>query len=258
MSAYWTAARKAKVLEMSKDREIVSTPYTRAMRVLIVEDNRDLAANLVDYFQAQGHIVDNAMDGITGLHLAVTGEFDAIVLDLALPGLDGTELCRRLRAEGRATPVLMLTARGELEDRILGLDIGADDYLVKPVPLKELDARIRAQVRRARGGLEQPRLQVSDLVFDERTMKVTRAGQPIMLTRLGYQLLRVLMRESPAVVSRQRLETEVWGDQPPETDSLRSHIHLLRRAIDHPFSAPLLHTIHGVGYRLASDLALST
>jgi DNA-binding response OmpR family regulator len=226
------------------------------MRVLIVEDNRDLAGNLVDYLQSQGHVVDSAMDGITGLHLAVTGDFDAIVLDLALPGLDGTQVCRRLRAEGRATPVLMLTARGDLEDRIQGLDIGADDYLVKPVPLKELEARIRAQVRRARGGLEQPRLQVADLVLDERTMSVTRAGQAIVLTRLGYQLLRVLMRESPAVVSRQRLETEVWGDEPPETDSLRSHIHLLRRAIDHPFPMPLLHTVHGVGYRLAGSSAI--
>jgi DNA-binding response OmpR family regulator len=226
------------------------------MRVLIVEDNRDLAGNLVDYLQSQGHVVDSAMDGITGLHLAVTGDFDAIVLDLALPGLDGTQVCRRLRAEGRATPVLMLTARGDLEDRIQGLDIGADDYLVKPVPLKELEARIRAQVRRARGGLEQPRLQVADLVLDERTMSVTRAGQAIVLTRLGYQVLRVLMRESPAVVSRQRLETEVWGDEPPETDSLRSHIHLLRRAIDHPFPMPLLHTVHGVGYRLAGSSAI--
>jgi DNA-binding response OmpR family regulator len=223
------------------------------MRVLIVEDNRDLAGNLVDYLQSQGHVVDSAMDGITGLHLAVTGDFDAIVLDLALPGLDGTQVCRRLRAEGRATPVLMLTARGDLEDRIQGLDIGADDYLVKPVPLKELEARIRAQVRRARGGLEQPRLQVADLVLDERTMSVTRAGQAIVLTRLGYQLLRVLMRESPAVVPRSRLESELWGDQPPETDALRAHIHLLRKAIDHPFPAPLLHTIHGVGYRLAKD-----
>jgi DNA-binding response OmpR family regulator len=111
-------------------------------------------------------------------------------------------------------------------------------------------------VRRARGGLEQPRLQVADLVLDERTMSVTRAGQAIVLTRLGYQLLRVLMRESPAVVSRQRLETEVWGDEPPETDSLRSHIHLLRRAIDHPFPMPLLHTVHGVGYRLAGSSAI--
>jgi DNA-binding response OmpR family regulator len=227
--------------------------YTRAMRVLIVEDNRNLAANVVDYLKSRGHVVDVAMDGVTGLHLAVTGDFDAIVLDLGLPGIDGTELCKRVRAAQVATPLLMLTARGELEDRIGGLELGGDDYLVKPVALRELETRIRALVRRAQGGLPQPRLQVADLVMDERTMSVTRAGQPIALARLDYQLLRVLMRESPAVVPRARLESELWGEEPPQTDALRAHIHMLRRAIDHPFSAPLLHTVHSVGYRLAED-----
>ena len=226
------------------------------MHVLIIEDNRHLVANLVDYLESRGHAVDTAMDGITGLHLAVTGDFDAIVLDLGLPGLDGTEVCRRLRIEGRTTPVLMLTARGELEQRVEGLDLGADDYLVKPVSLKELEARIRAQVRRARGGLEQGRFQVGDLLLDERTMKVTRAGRSVALPRLDFQLLRCLMRESPAVVSRARLEREVWGEEPPETDALRTHIHTLRRAIDGPGLEPLLHTVHGVGYRLASDDAV--
>ena len=221
------------------------------MRVLIVEDNRNLAANLVDYLKSHGHVVDVALDGVSGLHLAVTGSFDAIVLDLGLPGLEGTELCRRLRAAQVATPVLMLTARGELEDRIGGLELGGDDYLVKPVPLRELEARLRALLRRSQGGLPQPRLQVADLVLDERTMSVTRAGKPIGLARLDYQLLRILMRESPAVVPRSRLETELWGEEPPETDALRAHIHMLRRAIDHPFSQPLLHTVHSVGYRLA-------
>lgn len=223
------------------------------MRILIVEDNRNLAANLVDYLKSRGHVVDLAMDGVTGLHLAVTGDFDAMVLDLGLPGMDGTELCRRLRAAQAATPVLMLTARGELEDRIRGLELGGDDYLVKPVPLKELDARLRALVRRAHGGLPHPRLQVADLVLDERTMQVSRAGQAIPLARLDYQLLRVLMRESPAVVTRPRLESELWGDEPPETDALRAHIHILRRAIDLPFPVPLLHTVRSVGYRLAKD-----
>lgn len=223
------------------------------MRALIVEDNRNLAANLADYLQSRGHIVDLAMDGVTGLHLAVTGDFDAIVLDLGLPGLDGTELCRRLRAAQVATPILMLTARSELEDRINGLELGGDDYLVKPVPLKELETRLRALVRRARGGLPARRLQVADLVVDERTMTVTRAGKPIVLARLDYQLLCVLMRESPAVVSRARLESELWGEDPPETDALRAHIHVLRRAIDHSFHPPLLHTVHSVGYRLAED-----
>lgn len=223
------------------------------MRVLIVEDNRNLAANVVDYLKSRGHVVDVAMDGVTGLHLAVTGDFDAIVLDLGLPAMDGTELCRRLRAAQAATPVLMLTARGELEDRIGGLELGGDDYLVKPVALKELETRLRALVRRAHGGLVQPRLQVADLVLEERTMRVTRAGQPIPLARLDYQLLRVLMRESPAVVPRARLESELWGEEPPATDALRAHVHVLRRAIDHSFPAPLLHTVHSVGYRLAKD-----
>lgn len=229
----------------------------RRMRVLIVEDNRHLASNLVDFLESHGHTVDTAMDGITGLHLAVTGDFDAIVLDLGLPGLDGMQVCRRLRDAGRATPVLMLTAHGELEQRVEGLDVGADDYLVKPVALKELEARIRAQVRRARGGLEHTSLQVGDLLLDERTRKVSRAARAILLPRLDFQLLRVLMRESPAVVPRARLEHEVWGDEPPETDALRAHIHTLRRAIDPPSLKPLLHTVHGVGYRLASDDALS-
>lgn len=222
------------------------------MRILIIEDDRDLAANLVDYLEARGYMVDAAGDGLTGLHLAATQAFDAIVLDLGLPGLDGRELCRRLRAGGNATPLVMLTARGELEDRVGGLELGADDYMVKPVSLRELEARVRAQIRRARGGLDAPLLQVADLVLDDRTMTVSRAGTEIPLTRLDYQLLRVLMRESPAVVSRARLEAEVWGDHPPETDTLRAHIHRLRKAVDRPFVQPLLHTIHGVGYRLAS------
>lgn len=227
------------------------------MHLLIIEDNRQLAGNLVDYLESRGHSVDTALDGITGLHLAVTGDFDAIVLDLGLPGLDGTQVCRRLRAEGRSTPVLMLTARGELEQRVEGLDLGADDYLVKPVALKELEARIRAQVRRSRGGLEQGRWQIGDLSLDERTMQVNRAGRSIPLPKLDFQLLRILMRESPAVVPRARLEREAWGEEPPETDALRTHIHTLRRAVDPPDLKPLIRTVHGVGYRLANDDALS-
>ncbi|MEX0731226.1 MAG: response regulator transcription factor [Aquisalimonadaceae bacterium] len=227
------------------------------MRILVVEDNRDLAGNLVDYLEARGHTVDLGSDGLTGLHLAATHEFEVIVLDLGLPGLNGIELCKRLRSEGNATPVIMLTARGEIEDRISGLDTGADDYLVKPVSLRELEARIHAQARRARGGLDQRRLQVADLVLDEQTMTVSRGGRPVPLTRLDYELLRVLMRRSPAVVSRSTLEAELWGDQPPGTDTLRTHVHRLRRAIDRPFSQPLLHTVHGFGYRLVSDDAVS-
>jgi DNA-binding response OmpR family regulator len=245
---------------MSRKRQIgcgraPERSYTPAVRILVVEDNRNLAANVLDYLKSRGHVADVAMDGVTGLHLALTGDFDAIVLDLGLPRMDGTELCKRLRDAQVATPVLMLTARAEIEDRIDGLELGGDDYLVKPIALRELEARLRALVRRSQGGLPQPRLQVADLVMDERTMQVTRRGHPIALARLDYQLLRVLMRESPAVVPRARLEAELWGEEPPQTDALRAHIHVLRRAIDHSFSPPLLHTVHSVGYRLASENA---
>jgi DNA-binding response OmpR family regulator len=227
------------------------------MHVLIIEDTRDLAANLIDYLAACGHAADTAMDGVTGLHMALTGEFDAIVLDLGLPGMDGTQVCEALRKAGCSAPVVMLTGRGDLEQRVEGLELGADDYLVKPVALRELEARLRALVRRATAGAHAPVLQVADLELDERTMSVTRAHLPITLTRRDYELLRALMRASPAVVSRARLERELWGDEPPNTDALRTHVHTLRRAIDKPFGLKLLHTVHGFGYRLAADDALS-
>lgn len=221
------------------------------MDVLLIEDNPDLAGNIVDYLESRGHRVDLARDGLSGLHFAASKAFDAIVLDLGLPDIDGVELCRRLREEGLATPILMLTARGELDDKVLGLEAGADDYLVKPLSLRELEARLRAQVRRAAGGLEQQRLQVGDLLLDERTRQVSRQGRRIALAPLDYQLLRLLMRASPAVLPRERLESLLWGDDPPDSDALRAHIHRLRLAIDRPFDVPLLHTVPHVGYRLA-------
>ncbi|MDN3518518.1 response regulator transcription factor [Aquisalimonas lutea] len=223
------------------------------MKVLVIEDNADLAGNIVDYFEGHGHVVDVAADGLGGLHLAITEQFDAVILDLILPGMDGMRLCEHLRSQGYDVPILMLTARGELEEKVSGLSVGADDYLVKPVALRELLARIQAQVRRARGGLPLRRWQVGDLCLDERTMTVHRAGCEITLTRMDYEILRILMRESPAVVTRARIESEAWGDNPPASDSLRAHIHRLRGAIDRPFRSSLLHTVHGIGYRLASD-----
>lgn len=228
-----------------------ASTYHVSMHVLIIEDHRDLAANMVDYLQARGHVADAAGDGITGLHLAVTTNPDVIVLDLGLPGLGGMELCRRLREEGISTPLVMLTARCEVDDRVVGLLSGADDYLIKPVALRELEARLLAQLRRARGGLEYPRLQVADLVVDDRTKQVTRAGREIELARMDYLLLFILVRASPAVVSRAQLESALWGDDPPGNDVLRVHVHRVRRAVDHPCKKALIHTVHGVGYRVA-------
>ncbi len=222
--------------------------------VLLVEDHRDIAEMVYEFFEQRGYTVDYAADGVTGLHLAVTNEYDVIVLDLMLPGLDGVDLCRRLRDDARRdTPVLMLTARDTLDDKVLGLEAGADDYLVKPFEIRELEARIRALLRRHRGTVAQETYTVGDLTLDTGTLKLTRAGQSLTLTPIGLKLLTVLMRESPKVVSRQQIEHEVWGDVLPDSDTLRSHLYNLRKIIDKPFDRPMLHTIPGAGYRLAAD-----
>ncbi|NHC06198.1 response regulator transcription factor [Azonexus fungiphilus] len=222
------------------------------MRLLIVEDNSDILANILDYLEAAGHVVDCARNGPGGLHLALTGHYDLIVLDIMLPGMDGYQLCRSLREAGCQVPVIMLTARDALDDRLQGLRSGADDYLVKPFALAELEARIEAILRRTRGARQ--RLQVADLVLDLDSCRASRGGQPLRLNPACLKLLETLMRKSPGVVRREALETALWGDDPPASDSLRSHLHLLRQAVDKPFPRPLLHTVHGVGYRLGEDI----
>jgi len=223
------------------------------VRILVIEDNRDILANVLDYLQLKGFSVDCAQDGLSGLHLASTGHYDLIVLDIMLPGIDGYQVCKRLREDGRnEVPILMLTARDALDDRLQGLQAGADDYLIKPFALSELVARIEAILRRSQGSRKR-QLKVADLVYDLDTLHVSRAGQPIKLNPLGLKLLAVLMQKSPAVVRREALEDALWGDDCPDSDSLRSHIHQLRQVLDKPFACPLLHTLHGVGYRLAEQ-----
>lgn len=223
------------------------------MRILVVEDNRDILSNVMDYLQLKGHTVDCAQDGLGGLHLACTGQYDLIVLDIMLPGIDGHELCRKLRVDARNDiPILMLTARDALEDRLQGLQAGADDYLIKPFALSELMARIDAIMRRVRGA-RQRLLKIADLSYDLDTLQVIRAGQTLKLNPLMLKLLGVLMQKSPAVVRREVLEAALWGDDLPDSDSLRSHVHQLRQVVDKPFDKPLLHTLHGIGYRLAEN-----
>jgi DNA-binding response OmpR family regulator len=220
--------------------------------VLLIEDHRDIAEMVGSYLEEKGYTVDFAADGVTGLHLAVVNDYDAILLDLMLPGLDGLAVCRKLRQEARRdTPLLMLTARDTRRDVVAGLDAGADDYLVKPFDIRELEARVRALVRRGRGRVAAEVLQVGDLTLDTASLLVQRAGQTLNPTPTGLKLLAVLMRASPRVVSRQELEREVWGDLLPDSDTLRSHLYSLRKTIDKPFATPLLHTLHGAGYRLA-------
>jgi DNA-binding response OmpR family regulator len=220
------------------------------LRILIVEDNSDIAENIGDYLEVQGHIMDFALEGIGGLHLALTQNYDVIVLDIMLPGMDGLTFCRKLRNEGgKHTPVLMLTARDTLSDKLEGFDAGADDYLVKPFALEELAARIGALVKRT-DNLKRSLLRVANLEMNIGSMKVQRAGKKIELNRACLKILEMLMRAHPNMVTRQEIEDALWGDMLPGTDSLRSHIYTLRRAIDKPFKQNLLQTVHGVGYKL--------
>jgi len=224
------------------------------MRLLIIEDNPDIVANLYAFFEPKGYVLDSAPNGYTGLGLATQHQYDAVVLDVMLPGLNGVELCHKLRNELHlSTPVIMLTARDTLSDKAAGFDAGADDYLVKPFSLQELEMRLKALVRRARGtGQGTAVLRVGDLVFDTSTYTATRAGKPLALTRTGFVLLRCLMREAPRLVSRDTLEHEVWGDDRPDSDALRTHLHALRQALDKPFPFAMLRTVPGIGYKLLS------
>lgn len=226
------------------------------MRILVIEDHRDIAANIGDFLEDQGHEVDFAADGITGLHLAVSQDFDIIILDLNLPGMDGLEVCRRLREEAqKSTPVLMLTARDSLDQKLAGFDSGADDYLVKPFALQELNARLSALGRRQRKP-DNRVLIVDDLEYDLDTLTVRRASQQLTVNPTALKILQVLMEAAPAVVTRADIETRVWGEELPDSDSLRVHIHSLRQAIDKPFDKPLIHTRHGIGYRIADPDAV--
>ncbi len=226
--------------------------HTGKISILLIEDHKDIAEMITFYLEVRGYQLDYAADGITGLHLAVVNSYDAILLDLMLPGLDGLSVCRKLREEARLdTPLLMLTARDTQDDKISGLDAGADDYLVKPFDICELEARLRALVRRGRGAIATDKLHVADLTLDTGTLEVERAGRRLTLTPIAMKILIVLMRAAPRVVSRSELERAVWGDILPDSDTLRSHLYTLRKTIDKPFGRPLLHTIHGAGYRLA-------
>ena len=224
------------------------------LNILVVEDNPDLAANIVDYLAGQGHLVDAAGDGIVGLRLACEQEFDVILLDLMLPGIDGITLCRRLREEAcKSTPIMMLTARDTLDDKVLGLGARADDYQVKPIAMREVAARIQALVRRARATMVRGELRVADLCLDTATLRASRGGRDISLPPTPLRLLEALMRASPRVLTREELERVVWHDAPPDSDALRSHLHLLRSAIDKPFAVPLLQTLRGIGWQIAAS-----
>lgn len=221
------------------------------MRILIIEDDRSIATNLYDFLTARGHAVDAAGDGVTGLHLAVTHKFDVIVLDIGLPGMDGMKVCQKLRGEAHVdSPVLMLTARDTLQDKLQGFEQGADDYLVKPFALKEVEARLNALHKRSSGRVTGKVLTAGDLTLDPRTLAIRFSGTDVKLPPKCMKLLEVLMTEPGRVFSRTDLEHAVWGDAQETSDTLRSHMHLLRRALVDAGGRDPTETVHGLGYRL--------
>ncbi len=223
------------------------------MNLLIVEDNRDIAENIADYFEPRGHRLDFAYDGEQGLNLALAEDFDVIVLDVMMPKMNGITMCQHLREARKSTPVIMLTARDQLDDKLLGFSAGADDYLVKPFSVKELEARLLALLKRQRHADPAAPFRVADLSFDPETLVAARAGQELDLNPIQRRLLLHLLQLSPKVVPREKLEEIVWGDAPPDKDILRTHVYSLRNVIDKPFEKKLLHTVHGVGYRLSEN-----
>lgn len=229
------------------------------MKILLVEDDPQQAAYIRKGVQEAGHIVDVAADGRDGLFLATTGSYDVLVLDRMLPRLDGLTVLRTLRASNVATPVVLLSALGEVDDRVAGLRAGGDDYLVKPFSLIELVARLEALARRGAAsgdGVPNSRLAVADLEMDLLRRSVTRGGRKIDLKPKEFQLLEFLLRHSEQVVTRAMLLEAVWNYHfDPQTNVIDVHISNLRAKIDLPDLAPLIHTVRGAGYRLSADVA---
>ncbi len=219
--------------------------------VLLIEDHADIAEMVGAYLENREYIIDYAADGITGLHLAVSNRYDAIILDLMLPGMDGLQVCQKIRDDAKSdVPIIMLTARDTLDDKISGLDKGADDYLIKPFAIQELEARLRSLIRRHSGEINKEMITVGELSIDTATLKVMRANKELAITPIGLKILSVLMRASPAVVSRRELERQVWGDILPDSDTLRSHLYNLRKIVDKPFDKKILLTVQGNGFKI--------
>lgn len=216
--------------------------------ILFIEDNEDLLSNLLCWFEQKGLQCDCARNGNAGLELAKSGLFDCIVLDIMLPGMNGLDLCKTLRKTGNNVPVVMLTAKDTVADKVAGLDCGADDYLVKPFSLKELEARIRAVLRRGRPQGE--KLCFGEIELLSGVHRAYRHGIELKLSPACFKILEALLVAAPDLVRKGKLEALLWGDEPPEGSALRNHIHELRKIIDKPFEYPMLETAPHVGWRL--------
>ena len=221
---------------------------------LLVEDNVSLAQTVIAYFDLEGINCDYASNGSQGLELALLNDYQVILLDINLPRINGLEVCEMIRKQGVDIPVMMLTARDSLEDKLAGFDAGTDDYLVKPFELSELVARVKALFKRR--SLHSMKLEVGPLVMDLSLKTVCREGQKLKLTPTCWKLLEILMRESPNLVSREKMQNTIWNESDlPESDVLKVHLYKLRQQVDKPFSIKLIQTVssHGVAIRVPND-----
>lgn len=231
----------------------MATQNPPLLKVLLIEDDRDLSSLVGEYLNLEGMQCDMAQTGTAGLELAKKAKgtgYDCIVLDLNLPRMDGLYVCKNLRHSRIETPIIMLTARDKLDDKLKGFEVGTNDYLCKPFEMKELIARIKALSRRkATEGI----LKCGDLIINLHTREVRRGGNLIQLTGIEYKILKLLVSHSPKILDRQTIAYEIWGDEPPDSDSLKVHIHKLRKAIEPPGTRQLLHTMVGQGYAIKDN-----
>ncbi|MDK1288198.1 response regulator transcription factor [Pseudoalteromonas umbrosa] len=232
------------------DIQLASHKTDMQFKVLVVEDNIEISRNIAEYFESQGLILDFAYDGKQGVDLALKHYYDCIILDIMLPELDGLAVCEALRAKAnRHIPIIMLTARDALDDKLAGFSTGADDYLTKPFALEELFVRCLALAKRHLLNSDKT-LQLGDLSLNVQTQHVERAGQQITLQPIPLKILQLLMEHHPRPLSRSELSDKIWGDEPTDSDALRSHVYQLRKAIDKPFEKAVIKTIHSVGLAL--------
>jgi len=224
------------------------------MRLLLVEDDSKIASFIIKGFKAEGFAVDHAGDGENGLHLALTEPYDATIVDIMLPKLDGLTLIQQLRGQRIKTPVIVLSARGSVDDRVKGLQTGGDDYLTKPFAFSELLARVQALIRRSSNIAEPTKLAVGEISMNLITREVLRAGQKIDLQPLEFSLLEYLLRNAGRVVSKTMIMEHVWDYYfDPQTNVVESRIYKLREKIDKGFSPKMIHTVRGVGYVLKEE-----
>jgi DNA-binding response OmpR family regulator len=220
------------------------------MKILLIEDHLELAAQLNDFLCGLGWTVDFSATGTQGIWLALENEYDLIILDLGLPDIDGIDVCKEIKQKSNVNiPILMLTARDSFADKVKGFDYGADEYLTKPYDLRELALRCKVLTRRQEL-YQSNTMSLEDLSLDLNENKVFRFGQEVVLNKTAFSILLLLVKAYPNPVSKSRITHEIWGDEPPETNSLKSHIYNLRAAVDKPFATNIIKTIVNVGYKL--------